>query len=170
MRHPIGAAAAAGLLVVAAACSKPAEPAHLPPADAPPAAASDAGAEIAADDPERGPIRAAVELKLAEVLGSPARLEVEIMRRDGDWAFVSGPAISPVGGEIDFAATKLAEPHAEGMMDGSNTLALLKREAGAWTVVEIAVGPTDVPQIAWAETHGVKPALVGLETAEGGEE
>ena len=118
---------------------------------------------MAATDPARAAIQAAVEARLATELGQPAKLDMEIVRAEGDWAFASGPAVSPTGGPIDFATTKMAEQAAEGMMDGSNVIALLKRANGAWTVTEIAVGPTDVPQVAWPQKYGVSPALVGQE-------
>lgn len=162
MRRSVKAIAAAALLAAASACSKPAEPAAAPAPEAA-APASNPGAELSANDPARAAIQAAVEARLGAELGVPAKMNVEIMRADGDWAYASGPAVDPAGGEIDFTKTKLAPAATEGMMDGSNTIALLKKVDGAWTVVEFAVGPTDVPQVGWPAKHGVAPALVGQE-------
>jgi hypothetical protein len=143
------------------------------PAAAPataPVPATEPGAELAANDPVRAGIQAALDLRLTSDLGVPAKINIEIARGETPWAFASGPAVTASGGEIDFSKTKLAEAASEGMMDGSNVIALLKKApAVGWTVVEIHIGPTDVPQAGWPQQYGVSPALVGQEEAEGGE-
>lgn len=172
MRLSVKTVAAAALLAAIAGCSQPAEPASAPAPEAAAPAAATPGRELAANDPARAAIQTALDAALTKELGDvPAMVKVEILRQDGDWAFASGPAVSsPTGEALDFHATSLRERAEAGVIDGSNTLALLKKSGGAWTVVEIAVGPTDVPQIEWVTKHGVKPALVGLEEAEGGAE
>jgi hypothetical protein len=141
--------------------------------EAPAAAPSAPGAELSPSDPARPSIQAVTDAAVTRVLGIPARVTVEIVRAEtaGDiqWVFVSGPAAAAAGGAIDLSKTAMAQAASEGMMDGSNVIALLKREKGGWTVVEIHIGPTDVPQIGWPKQYGVSPALIGQEEAEGGE-
>jgi hypothetical protein len=164
--------AAAGVLALAA-CDDVQEKAPAGPAVAPasaPAPIAEPGAELAANDPVRAEVQAVLDARLTGDLGVPAKIEIEIARGAPPWAFVSGPAVTASGGEIDFSKTTLAEAASEGMIDGANVIALLRRApAGGWTVVEIHIGPTDVPQVAWPQQYGVSPALVGQETAEGGE-
>ena len=166
--------AAACLLV--AACNEPAPaPAAAPevavpveptPAPAPtPAVLTD----LAATDPARASIVAALDAAVARSLGVPSRVNVEIARVEGDWAYVSGPAVTPDGADLDLSKTNMARAAEEGMMDGTTVVALLKRTDGVWAIAEMAVGPTDVPAVAWPRQYGVTPALVGQEEAEGGE-
>ncbi|CAN5223594.1 hypothetical protein BH09PSE1_BH09PSE1_28240 [soil metagenome] len=179
---------AAACLLAIAACSEPQqepEPAPAPapeivapaeaPAPLPAPAATPTGpaAELAPTDPARAPIQTTLEAAVARSLGVPAKVNVEIMRAETagavQWAFVSGPATAPDGTAIDLSKTTMARPAAGGMMDGTNVIALLRHENGVWTVATMAIGPTDVPQVAWPKQYKVSPALVGLEEAEGGE-
>lgn len=147
-------------------------PAAPAPVAAPMSAPTSApGAELAENDPVRAEVQAVLDPRLTHDLGQPAKIKVEIMRGEAPWVMVSGPITTPSGGEIDFATTPLAQAAANGMMDGSNVIALLKKPAvGAWTVVEIHVGPTDVPQAGWPAQYHVSPAFAGMEEAEGGDE
>ena len=112
---------------------------------------------------------AALDAAVARSLGVPARVNVEIARAEGDWAYLSGPAVAADGADLDLSKTNMAKAAKDGMMDGTNVVALLKRTAGVWAVATMAIGPTDVPAVAWPRQYGVSPALVGQEEAEGGE-
>lgn len=164
---------AACLLV--SACDEPApEPASAPEVVAPvetapaPAPTPAVLTDFAETDPARAPIVAALDAAVARSLGVPARVNVEIARAEGDWAYVSGPAVAADGTDLDLSKTNMARAFEEDMMDGTNVVALLKRTAGVWAVAEMAVGPTDVPAVAWPRQYGVNPALVGQETGESG--
>ncbi|MBJ7485448.1 hypothetical protein [Brevundimonas sp.] len=166
--------AVACLLV--AACDEPApEPASVPEVAPPvvttpePAPTPAVLTDLAETDPARAPIVAALDAAVARSLGVPARVNVEIARAEGDWAYVSGPAVAADGAELDLSKTNMARAAEEGMMDGTTVVALLKRTAGVWAIAEMAVGPTDVPAVAWPRQYGVSPALVGMEEAEGGD-
>jgi hypothetical protein len=172
--------AATGLLALAGCDDfqqKPSAPVINPQViggiEAPAATPSSPGAELSPTDPARPAIEAVTDAAVVRSLGVPARVTVEILRAEtaGDiqWAFVSGPAVAPDGGALDLSKTTMAQAAAEGMMDGTNVIALLKRDNGGWTVVTMAIGPTDVPQVGWPQQYGVSPALVGQEEAEGGE-
>jgi len=162
--------------LVVAACDEPApEPASVPevvaPVETKPATLPTTAVltDLAAADPARALIVAALNAAVARSLGVPAKVNVEIARAEGDWAYVSGPAVAADGSDFDLSKTNMASAAEDGMMDGTTVVALLKRSAGVWTVAEMAVGPTDVPAIAWPRQYGVSPALVGMEDAEGGE-
>ncbi|CAN5384257.1 hypothetical protein BH10PSE1_BH10PSE1_31880 [soil metagenome] len=186
MTYPIRLIAAACLLAVGA-CSEPEAitvPAptpdivapvetQVPPVAAPAATPASPAAELSATDPARVAIQTVLEAVVARSLGVPAKINVEIMRAetagDTQWAFVSGPAVALDGAEIDLSKTSMARPAKDGMMDGTNVIALLKHSGGVWAVATMAIGPTDVPQVAWPQQYKVSPALVGQEEAEGGE-
>ncbi|MDB5422388.1 MAG: hypothetical protein JWR59_2335 [Brevundimonas sp.] len=175
MAYPIRLIAAACLF--AAGCSEPEAAATEAPVETQTAATTAAStapafgpvaSELAAADPARASIQSAIEAAVTRSLGLPAKVDVEIMRGQGDWAFVSGPAVSAEGGEIDLSKTTMAQAADEGMMDGTTVVALLRRVGGVWSVATMAIGPTDVPQVGWPDQYGVSPALVGQEEAEGG--
>jgi hypothetical protein len=76
---------------------------------------------------------------------------------------VVGQPRTPDGQPFSFAGTTYAAAEAEGFIDGGGTTyALLRREAGVWTVKAFAVGPTDVPWTTWPEEYGAPPALMDL--------
>ena len=156
MHRSIIAAAAACLLTAACTPSPSVSGPEAP-------AASGAAAELSATDPARQAIAAALDARLRTELGQPGVVAIEILRAEGDWAFASGPATAPDGTAIDFSKTLLAQRAADGVLDGSNVIALLKKTGEVWAVTEFFVGPTDVPQVAWPDQYGVSPALVGQE-------
>ena len=143
------------------------EPAEAPADGEATGATGPAGAalnnEVADDDPIHDAVLASANATLGEQVGSAVSIQPEIFRSEGEWAFVYGPVRTPDGSEVDWSTTLLAEPAAEGMMDGDLGIVLLHFADGDWRVVETAIGPTDVPQVAWPEEHHVSPALVGLE-------
>ena len=119
--------------------------------------------EVGAGDPIHDAVIAAANTTLAEQIGQPVAIQPEIFRSEGEWAFVYGPVRKPDGTALDWSTTAMADAAAEGMMDGDLGIVLLNWLDGEWRVVEAAVGPTDVPQVAWPDEHHVSPALVGLE-------
>ncbi|WGM48436.1 hypothetical protein KOAAANKH_03337 [Brevundimonas sp. NIBR10] len=141
--------------------------------EAPAATPSSPGAELSPTDPARPSIQAVLDAAVIRSLGLPARVNLEILRGETrgelQWVYVSGPAVALDGSELDLSKTNMASAAEEGMMDGTTVVALLKREDGGWTVATMAIGPTDVPAVAWPRQYGVSPALVGMEEAEGGE-
>lgn len=71
--------------------------------------------------------------------------------KDG-WAFMRGAPQKPDGGSVNYRKTKYQSAIDEGMFD-DNICALLKKKDGRWTVVEFALGSTDVPWIPWPKQH-----------------
>ena len=142
----------------------PSAPATVASSTPAPPAPSKPGEELAANNPVRAEVQPVLDAQLTRELEVVAKVKVEILRGEGPWVFVSGLAMNPAGADIDFSTTSLAEPAADGMIDGNTVTALLRKAAnGTWEVVEFHIGPTDVPQIGWPQDYHVSPALVGME-------
>jgi hypothetical protein len=139
------------LVALAAACSPPA----TTTTEAPPAApAADATTQALVD---------ALTPVVAQSIGQPVSLQTTTVNVRDEWAFVQAQPRNPDGSAIDWSTTSLAERAELGVLDGDGaTVALLKNENGTWTVLEHAIGPTDVPWIEWASEHGVPPDILGL--------
>lgn len=164
------AIALAGLL---AGC-EPTSDSQYPEGDEPAAAPADAEApvgpagadlnnEVSTDDPIHDAVITSANVTLGEQIGAEVAIQPEIFRSEGDWAFIYGPIRMADGSAVDWSATNFAEAASEGMLDGELGIVLLNWSDGDWRVVETAIAPTDVPQIAWPDEHHVSPALVGLE-------
>jgi hypothetical protein len=140
-----------------AACSEPpppAEPAAPPAPEAPSADA--ASADVLA---------AAVPI-VSATIGTPVSLSPSTMNVQNDWAWLVAQPQTPTGGEIDWSTTAFAEDAALGILDGGGTTyVLLKRENGAWRVLDHVVGPTDVAWSNWPTQYGAPAELMGLPPA-----
>lgn len=162
-----GVAGAVLALVLAACGRQAADPAAAagPPATAP-------GAEQAAADVPRGGADGvgsstagpadAVEIvrrAVAERLGQPVTVEVDELRSDGRWTFLTGVPRTPAGDPLDYAATPYAQDVADGLFDDW-LCALLARAADGWSLVALEIGATDAPFADWPERHGVPPELI----------
>jgi hypothetical protein len=60
---------------------------------------------------------------------------------------------------IDWRKTRYAEDFEAGMVDPAASDFLLRRTASGWTVLEFAVGATDVVWDTWRRDHGLPLAL-----------
>lgn len=100
---------------------------------------------------------------LSADLGQPVSFTIDTVRVDNDWAWLVVQPQAAGGGAVDWPRTRYATQAAEGVLDGGGTTyALLKRESGAWRVVDFVVGPTDVAYGDWPERHGAPAGLMGL--------
>lgn len=109
-------------------------------------------------EPPRGsPVRAAimdsVRIPVERELGPPVLLTVTALNVEGTWAFASVKAIRP-DGKLDWSRTRHARAMASGAMSDS-ILALLRANGDQWSVVEFALGPTDVPWISWSAKYRI---------------
>lgn len=77
------------------------------------------------------------------------KLMVASLKQKGNFAFFAGRVRNAAGGNIDFRKTVYREALAEGLFDGDDTHALLKKTGGNWKVLAYAIGPTDVPWGCW---------------------
>lgn len=115
-----------------------------------------AGAEVTGA--LRDAILDAARQPAASALAKPVRFKVEQLKVSGDWAFLFAEMQGESGRPIDYTGTKLAEAAAHGAVSRSYA-ALLKRKDGTWTVVDHAIGPTDLIWAGWSKHHGAPPAL-----------
>jgi hypothetical protein len=108
--------------------------------------------------PERQALMDALRGRMRQELGKPMIFEVNELRVVGDWAFAMVIPRKPDGAPFDYSGTPMEEGWREGFVDDAS-VALLRRERGAWRVVELAIGPTDVAWIGWDEAHGAPRAV-----------
>ncbi len=140
-------------LLTAAACSQPASEQATPPAAPPVASADAATAELLA----------AATPVVSEGFGQPVSLSPSIVRIQEDWAWLVAQPQTPDGGQIDLSATPFASAVENGVFDGNGTTyVLLKRENGAWRVVDHAIGPTDVAWEGWPQRYGAPASVMDL--------
>jgi hypothetical protein len=98
---------------------------------------------------------------VSEDVGQPVSFTIDTVRVDNDWGWLVVQPQASAGGEIDWSQTKYATQAAEGVLDGGGTTyALLRRQGGAWTVVDLAVGPTDAAYIGWPQRYGAPASLI----------
>lgn len=143
------------LALSVAACSEPAAPPSAPSAPA----ASEAPDPATA----RADVLAASAPIVSATIGLPVSLSPTTVNIQDDWAWVVAQPQTPEGGAIDWSATTFAEDAELGVLDGGGTTyVLLKRENGAWRVLDHVVGPTDVAWINWPTQYGAPAELMGL--------
>jgi hypothetical protein len=141
------------VVALAAACSPPAAT-TTDTAEPPAAPAPDATTQA---------LLTALTPVISREVGQEVSLQTTNVNVRDEWAFVQAQPKKPDGSAIDWSTTSLAQRAADGVLDGDGTTyALLKNENGTWTVLEYAIGPTDVAYIEWAGEHGVPPDILGL--------
>jgi hypothetical protein len=143
----------AAVSAFAAACTPPAATTTETP-EAPAAPSADATTEA---------LLTVLTPVVAQEIGKPVSLQTTHVNVRDEWAFVVAQPRNPDGSAVDWSTTTLAERHELGVLDGDGaTYALLKQVNGAWTVLEHAIGPTDVAYIEWAASHGAPADILGL--------
>lgn len=92
-------------------------------------------------------------------IGGAIEFVVTTLNVAGDWAFGDVKVQRPGGAPIDWPATKFAGEYAEGVFDPGGNFFLARKSAGGWTLVEYAIGPTDVAWDWWRQQHGIPGEL-----------
>lgn len=105
--------------------------------------------------PERARLLDAARPTFEREIGGPIEFVVTALNAYDGWAFGNVRVQRPGGQPIDWRKTKFAEDDAEGMFDPAGHLFLMRSERGVWTMVEYAIGPTDVAWIDWSERYGL---------------
>ena len=77
------------------------------------------------------------------------------------WAFMIVTPQQPDGRAIDFSRTRYARDYEQGMFSDV-VIALLRKQAGRWRVVQYVLGPTDVPYEGWPRRYRAPRAIFGL--------
>jgi hypothetical protein len=107
---------------------------------------------------QRRAILDAARVPVEAELRRPVRFKVDTLRVDGTHAFLRATMEDAEGRPIDLTGTRLAEAAAQGFASRVYA-ALLERRGDAWTVIDRAVGPTDVAWADWATRHRVPAPL-----------
>ncbi len=103
----------------------------------------------------RGPVSS--ELK------QPVSFVVEVLKTDGNWAFMRGKTVAANGGEIDFGRVPAyAQLVRDGLFDGGGTAALLRRQGNTWRYATHVIGPTDVAWACWWKEYKAPRAIFDL--------
>jgi len=90
--------------------------------------------------------------------GGPVSFAVGTINVMGEWAYVGATPVRRNGGPIDWRATKFKQAFEADMFSGL-VMALLRRDAKGWTVVDFVIGPTDVYWYNWVEKYKLPEAL-----------
>ncbi|ANO00861.1 PAS domain-containing protein [Mycobacteroides abscessus] len=108
---------------------------------------------------DRNEVVASALARIEADLGKPVKLEVRNFHRAGDWAFLDGQLQDTNGQPVDYSGTPFAEAAANGgkskRYDG-----LLKQTGPKWSILESAIGPTDVPWEGWKAKYPEAPAQI----------
>ena len=105
---------------------------------------------------------AALAAQVENKLGQPVTLSVATFTEQADWVFAEGKPMTPQGAPIDYSKTSYRTAVEQGAFDDGFS-ALMRLENGAWRVVALSIGATDVPWVEWPSTYGapkdIFPAL-----------
>ncbi|AKP60113.1 Uncharacterised protein [Mycobacteroides abscessus subsp. bolletii] len=108
---------------------------------------------------DRNEVVASALARIEADLGKPVKLEVRNFHRAGDWAFLDGQLQDTNGQPVDYSGTPFAEAAANGgkskRYDG-----LLKQTGPKWSILESAIGPTDVPWEGWKAKYPEAPTQI----------
>lgn len=119
-----------------------------------------AAATAPVDAETRKAILDAARVPVAAALGKTVLFRVSHLGASGDWAFLRAEMEGPGGAPVDYAGTPLAEDAANGAVSRTCAI-LLHRDGAAWTVVDKAIGPTDLAWEDWATRHRAPAAIFG---------
>lgn len=100
-------------------------------------------------------LRQAVEYEL----GQAVVIDVDELRSDDQWAFVTAVSLTADRTPIDYSRTKFADDVSDGVFDDW-LCALLENDGGRWKLVALEIGATDAPFVDWPERYGVPKAIV----------
>lgn len=117
-------------------------------------------AQAPVDAATRKAILDAARVPVAATLGKTVMFKVSHLGVEGDWAFLRAEMQGPGGAPVDYAGTPLADAAENGAVSRTYA-ALLRRRGNAWSVVDTAIGPTDVAWEDWATRHAAPPAIFG---------
>jgi hypothetical protein len=100
-----------------------------------------------------------VRPRFEQETGGPVEFVVRHLNVIGEWAYGEVEAQRPGGKDIDWSRTGYAEDFAAGMFDPAASDFLLRQGPSGWTIVEFAIGPTDVVWDSWRLDHNLPLAL-----------
>lgn len=112
----------------------------------------------APNSPERAALMDTLRPVVAKDLEQKVIFVVDLLRVQGNWAFLRGKPRRPTGGRIDYRKTKYREAVKEGAFD-DNVHALFQKTGGVWKVVTWGIGATDVPYGGYWKQYGAPKAI-----------
>jgi hypothetical protein len=122
-------------------------------------AGSDTVVRVERGSPQRAGILDTVRPLFIVETSGPIEFVVNTLNTMDGWAFGDVQLQRPGGVPIDWSKTKFAEAYAAGAFEAQHTLFLLRDTGGGWSLVEFAVGPTDIAWDWWRQQHGLPETL-----------
>lgn len=128
------------------------------------------GAASAGDDAVHAPPKgSALRVRLLDAarpaferdVGAPVEFVVKTLNVWGGWAFGDVKLQRPGGVPIDWRQTKFADDLAQGMLETESNFFLLQDAGKGWTLIDYAIGPTDVAWDWWRQQHNLPYELFG---------
>jgi hypothetical protein len=121
-------------------------------------------AQAVVSPPKGSPLRTEVLNALRPTVqketGGPVIFVVHTLNVMGEWAYVDAEPQRPNGDKVDWRKTKFREAYEADVFSGL-ILALLHKKAGAWSVIDYVVGPTDVYWYNWLSKYKLPKVLFG---------
>jgi hypothetical protein len=143
----------------APSAAAPAAPAPAVEAPAGGAPAGAAARDLPQGSADRAAVLDAVRRPLEAELGQPVRFEVDRLRAQGDWAFLTAVPRRAAGGRLRYAGTRYAAAVEAGAFDEVVSALVRRDAAGRWRVVVYDLGATDVVWERWPAEHGAPRAV-----------
>ena len=112
-------------------------------------------------DPLRAELLNAARPTFEQEVGAPVEFVVNTLNVMSEWAYGDVVLQRPGGVPLNWRQTKFAEDEAQGMLETGHNLFLLRQTSSGWSVVEFAIGPTDVAWDWWRQQHNLPPELFG---------
>lgn len=112
--------------------------------------------------PERTVLLDVVRVPVQRRLGIKVIFQVERLAVFGDWAFAGLRPRTEAGNRIDYRRTLYAKDF-DPEQDSDTVDVLLRRDGGAWKIVEEAFLPTDVVWEEWQEKYKLPRELFFVE-------
>lgn len=133
-------------------------------------AAGPAAAVDVQSPPKGSPLRAtlldAARPTFEQEVGAPVEFVVGTLNVMEGWAYGDVKLQRPGGAPIDWSRTKFAEDFQQGMLETEHNLFLLQQSGDGWTLVEYALGPTDVAWDWWRQQRKLPAELFGASSAD----
>ncbi|MGH3726563.1 MAG: hypothetical protein ACRDUS_20855 [Mycobacterium sp.] len=108
---------------------------------------------------DRNEVVATVLARIEADLGKPVKFEVQTLNIADGWALVDGTLQDTNGQPVDYRGTKFAQEAANGTRSQRYN-GLLKKTGPKWTILEHAIGPTDVRWTDWKPNYSDAPTQI----------
>lgn len=115
----------------------------------------------AVGSPDRVAMMNALRVPVQKALKTKVQFKVEWLKMEGGWAFMRGTPQQPNGSKIDYKKTPYKRQYEDGAFSDF-VCALFRKKGGKWTIVQYALGPTDVAYEPWPKQFGAPKSIFGL--------